>query len=239
MRKTGASWDPQRILVRTSRAQHNAAVMQKGPRAADGFTLLELMVVILVMATLVALAFPVFQGVLDRARKLQAKNDLTQLVTAINAFYTEYGRYPLAAALQGADQSFVTDNSDVINALRAVALGANASDALNPRKVVFFSAPDVKDPANPRGGVTAGGTYYDPWGRDITLPESGVYHIRVDGNYDNSVANAYIDGSAGGDPNNSYALRQGVIAWTLGKDKKLGTNGNSSFTGSDDLLSWQ
>ena len=228
---------PQRILVRTSRAKHNAALMQKGPRDASGFTLLELMVVILVMATLVALAFPVFQGVLDRARKLQAKNDLTQLVTAINAFNTEYGRYPLAA--QGSDASFISDNSDVINALRAVALGANASDALNPRKVVFFSAPDVKDPANPRGGVTATGIYYDPWGRDINLPEAGVYHIRVDGNYDNSVANAYIDGSAGGDPNNSYALRQGVIAWTLGKDKKLGKDGNNSFTGSDDMISWQ
>src|SRR5437016_11245744 len=58
------------------------------------FTLVELLVVIAIIAVLLGLAFPVFQGVLDRAKKVQAKNDVTQIVTAVNAFYTEYGRYP-------------------------------------------------------------------------------------------------------------------------------------------------
>ncbi|MEY2601573.1 MAG: hypothetical protein QOJ36_892, partial [Verrucomicrobiota bacterium] len=59
-----------------------------------GFTLIELLVVIAIIAALLGLVFPVFQGVLERAKKVQAKNDLTQIVTAVNAFYTEYGRYP-------------------------------------------------------------------------------------------------------------------------------------------------
>ena len=40
------------------------------------------------------LLFPAFRGVQDQAKKTQAKNDLTQIVTAVNAYYTEYGKYP-------------------------------------------------------------------------------------------------------------------------------------------------
>jgi len=63
-------------------------------RSADfqGFTLIELTVVILTIAILMELVFTAGQGALDRARKTQAKNDVTQIVMAINAFYTEYGR---------------------------------------------------------------------------------------------------------------------------------------------------
>jgi prepilin-type N-terminal cleavage/methylation domain-containing protein len=64
------------------------------------FTLIELLVVIAIIAALLGLAFPVFQGVLDRAKKVQAKNDVTQIVTAVNAFYTEYGKYPLVTAIR-------------------------------------------------------------------------------------------------------------------------------------------
>ena len=50
--------------------------------------------VITVIAILMALLFPAFKGVQDQAKRTQAKNDLTQIVTAVNAFYTEYGKYP-------------------------------------------------------------------------------------------------------------------------------------------------
>jgi Tfp pilus assembly protein PilE len=60
-------------------------------RSADfqGFTLIELTVVILTKAILMGLVFTAGQGALDRARKTQAKNDVTQIVTAIN------GRNPI------------------------------------------------------------------------------------------------------------------------------------------------
>ena len=60
-----------------------------------GFTLIELLVVITIIAILMALLFPAFKGVQDQAKRTQAKNDVTQIVTAVNAFYTEYGQYPL------------------------------------------------------------------------------------------------------------------------------------------------
>src|SRR5216684_5348110 len=128
------------------------------------FTLIELLVVISIIAVLLGLAFPVFQGVLERAKKVQAKNDVTQIVTAVNAFYKEYGKYPLVTAdtVYGPGG---TSSADLFYSLRAVPLGANALvngvPAVNPRAIVFISPPDVKDTTNPRAGIGTDGQYYD------------------------------------------------------------------------------
>src|SRR6266481_9599929 len=74
----------------------NAEMEMKRKRAA-AFTLIELLVVIVIIAVLMGIAFPVFSSIQNQARKTQAKNDVTQIVTAVNAFYTEYGRYPTSA----------------------------------------------------------------------------------------------------------------------------------------------
>src|SRR5438309_3467023 len=67
------------------------------PTDENGFTLIELLIVIAIIVILMGLLFPAFKGVQDQARRTQAKNDLTQIVTAVNAFYTEYGTYPTTA----------------------------------------------------------------------------------------------------------------------------------------------
>src|SRR5256885_9702572 len=58
------------------------------------FTLIELLVVIAIIAILIGLLFPAFKAVQNQARQTQAKNDLTQIVNAVNAFYTDYGKHP-------------------------------------------------------------------------------------------------------------------------------------------------
>ena len=195
-------------------------LMTKEDRKA-AFTLMELLLVIVIIVILVGLAFPAFQGVLERAKKLQAKNDLTQIVTAVNAFYTEYGRYPTtattdAAATYGPGGS-TTENGGLFSELRAT------STTLNTRQIVFISPPDAKDQNNPRSGIkTSTGGYYDPWGSE--------YAVALDADYNNQVANPYTS-NAGATPN----LQNGVIAWSLGKDRVQGTN----FKASDDVISWQ
>ncbi len=188
----------------------------------QGFTLIELLVVIAIIAALLGLAFPVFQGVLDRARNVQAKNDVTQIVTAVNAFYTEYGKYPLVAADTIISGASTPSNAALFNVLR----GLDATN--NPRQIVFISPPDVKNPANPRSGIGAG-QYYDPWGTP--------YLVEIDGDYDNQIANPYT-ANAGATP-----LRIGVIAWSLGKDKAGATAAASgdkkTGTYKDDVISWQ
>src|SRR5579864_9554174 len=214
----------------TSGRRHDSMVHVQD-RNRHGFTLLELLVVIAIIVVLAGLLFPAVQSVLERAKKVQGKNDLTQIVTAVNAFYTEYGRYP--TTVSGADATYgdgSTSSKALFDELRA------KSGTLNTRLIVFISPPEDGSQASPKGKIGSDGQFHDPW--------SSVYAVRLDANYDNVVNNPYTDGSAGGDPNSSYDLRQGVIAWSLGKNGVLGGGGvepgnANSYTGSGDVISWQ
>jgi prepilin-type N-terminal cleavage/methylation domain-containing protein len=184
------------------------------------FTLIELLVVIVIITVLMGLAFPVFQSIQNQAKKAQAKNDLTQIVIAVNAFYTEYGKYPTTETTD-ANATYGTGNSSgpLLSELRGKAA------TLNTRQIVFISPPEDSTLPNPKEKIGSDGQFYDPWG--------SAYRLRIDADYDNQVANPYGGmGGAGADP-----IRQGVIAWSLGKDLTLGKNGK--FAGSDDVISWQ
>jgi len=197
--------------------------IKSAERNRDAFTLLELIVVIAIIVVLAGLLFPAVQSILDRAKKVQAKNDLTQIVTAVNAFYTEYGRYP--TTVTGADASYgvgFTSSKVLFDELRA------KTATLNTRQIVFISPPEDGSQANPKGKIGSDGQFHDPWGT--------AYGISIDADYDNQVPNRYGNNKgAGPDP-----IRQGVVGWSLGKDQTKGTkNGSSDFTGSDDVISWQ
>src|SRR6266478_3763460 len=136
--------------------------MQKNTTA---FTLIELLVVIAIIAILIGLLFPAFRAVQNQAKQTQAKNDLTQVVNAVNAFYTDYGRYPVVTA----DTIYgpaANPNFTLFNVLRA-------QDATNnPRQIVFISPPYVKnDTAGARRSGVSPTTaqYYDPWGQPYNV----------------------------------------------------------------------
>jgi len=208
-------------------ANESNALQQR--RDERGFTLIELLVVIAIIAILIGLLFPAFSAVQNQAKRTQAKNDLTQIVTAVNAYYTEYGKYPLAIADTIYGPGGASTNDGLFYTLRAVAFGANAGDVANPRKIVFINPPYVKDPANPRAGIgtptgTGPGQFFDPWGTP--------YDVEIDGNYDNQITTNPYTADTGAGP---ATLTIGVIAWSLGKDVTQGTN----FNASDDVISWQ
>ncbi len=209
-------------------ARQNLALPGRSSRPSVGaFTLIELIVVILIIAVLMTLAFPAFQGLQNQMKRAQARNDLAQIVAAVNAFYTEYGKYPLATS----DTIYgpaATSNAALFNELRAT-----AAQTQNPRQIIFISPPDAKDPARPRSGIgiSAGaGQFFDPWGV--------AYHVEIDGNYNNQIdANPY-SANAGSSP-----LRAGVIAWSFGKDTQSQSTSTPSDknagTNKDDVISWQ
>src|SRR6266511_1643629 len=170
---------------------NESSALQQGGECA--FTLIELLVVIAIIAILIGLLFPAFRAVQDQAKRTQAKNDLTQIVNAVNAFYTDYGKYPLAT-----DDSTIANNADLFYTLRAVSAGANLDNVVNPRQIIFINPPSVKDTANPRSGIGSNGQYYDPWGPTAGKPESGIYHLRIDGNYNNQIANPYAADTGAG-----------------------------------------
>jgi len=187
------------------------------------FTLIELLVVIVIIGVLMGLAFPVFQGVQNSAKKTQAKNDITQIVTAVNAFYTEYGKYPIDSTVTtdaAATFGGTPDSKSLFETLRG------KTTTLNTRQIVFFSPAEDTNQVAPKGKIGSDGQFHDPW--------STAYVIRIDADYDNQITpNPYgANNGAGPEP-----IRQGVIAWSLGKDLTLGSGGK--FTGSDDVISWQ
>jgi type IV pilus assembly protein PilA len=59
----------------------------------DGFTLIELMVVLVIISVLVALALPVFLGAQERAKDRAAQADLRTGLAAAKAVYSSTGDY--------------------------------------------------------------------------------------------------------------------------------------------------
>jgi prepilin-type N-terminal cleavage/methylation domain-containing protein len=206
------------------------------PRKDGAFTLIELLVVIAIIIILAGLLYPAYNAVQSQAKRTQAKNDLTQIVNAVNAFYTEYGKYPLVAG----DTTYGPDGTPANNVLLFDVLRAMNSTE-NPRQIAFISPPSVKDPSNPRSGIALQDTtingisvltrdFVDPWGTP--------YNVTIDGGYNNQITNPYADPSPLGPPGGT-PLHIGVIAWSRGKDQRLGNNGDGVFTNSDDVISWQ
>jgi prepilin-type N-terminal cleavage/methylation domain-containing protein len=207
--------------------------MELTSRSRDGFTLIELLVVITVIAILMGLLFPAFKGVQDQAKRTQAKNDVTQIVTAINAFYTEYGKYPCDAQTGTDSQDYFCADDNANKTLFDI-LRADPSDSdvqmLNPKAVQFFQPPIAKDVSKPRSGIGGNGHLYDPWG--------SAYRVRMDNNYSGAVENPY-SANAGFNP-----IQSGAIVWSLGRDlagATGGIGGGDKKTGSsnDDVISWQ
>ncbi len=140
--------------MKTASAHHNPAAMQKSPGRSSSFTLIELLVVMAIIAILIGLLFPAFRAVQNQAKRTQAKNDLTQIVNAVNAYYTDYGKYPFVTARYDSYGPAVLTTND--RAFQRVARSSRTR-LNNPRQIVFINPPYVKNPANPRSGIATQG----------------------------------------------------------------------------------
>ena len=67
-------------------------------RDDEGFTLIELMVVVLIIAILIAIAIPTFLGARSRAQDRAAQSSLRNSLTAAKTLYTDNEDYTTATA---------------------------------------------------------------------------------------------------------------------------------------------
>ena len=214
--------------------------LRRNVRFVRGFTLLELCVVVAVIAMLMMLLFAAIGSARESARRAKAKSDLLHIVSALRTFYSDYQTYPVSRELRKTEVTFAINNSDLVNALRAVPEGANANHALNPRQILYIEVPAATDPHQPRSGVFRG-CWYDPWGPDSRKPESGVYHIRIAAPDRHKVTNPYPGGDGGETGESDEANEKGeapmvdsdVIAWSLGK------GGVQTYELRDQIISWR
>jgi len=59
-----------------------------------GFTLIELMIVVAIIATLLTIAVPRYYASLDRSKEAVLKENLYQMRDAIGKYYADKGKYP-------------------------------------------------------------------------------------------------------------------------------------------------
>ena len=232
---------------------------QQGNR---GFTLVELLTVLAVIAVLVGLLFPVVGSVMNNARKTQASSEEQRIISAVSAYRTDYGKLPINSDQQGGagspNYSDTVDGDphggypsaflfDILRAIPDTLTNNNIGGQLNPRNAVYYQAPNVKNPKQPRSGfilqspgyTTPGatgnpsytiipGSLVDPWGNEYMI----FLDANNDGDLNNMFARIYT----------AYPANQGpagtVQVVSMGPDSTLGKNNSLTPTGSDDVISW-
>ncbi|HEV3354766.1 MAG TPA: prepilin-type N-terminal cleavage/methylation domain-containing protein [Acidimicrobiales bacterium] len=96
----------------------------------EGFTLIELMVVVLIIAILIAIAIPTFLGARQRAQDRAAQSNARNALTAEKTIYTDSQAYTSSATtLSGVEPSlnFVADSAPGTATPNQVAVSVNAA----------------------------------------------------------------------------------------------------------------
>jgi prepilin-type N-terminal cleavage/methylation domain-containing protein len=69
-------------------------IKMKKTKLKSGFTIVELLVVMSIMAVLTVITIGTFTESQKKARDVKRKADLTSISKALNMYYSDYGKYP-------------------------------------------------------------------------------------------------------------------------------------------------
>ena len=82
-----------------------------------GFTLIELLIVVVIIGILAAIAIPKFAATKDKAKLASVKTDVRNLMTAQEAYFSDYATYGTFAQLQTASNfSLSSGNTAAVGA---------------------------------------------------------------------------------------------------------------------------
>jgi prepilin-type N-terminal cleavage/methylation domain-containing protein len=119
----------------------------------SGFTIVELLIVVVVIAILAAISVVAFTSIQDRAKYSQALSNLEMINKAVNLYQAEYGTFPVANSWRYYCSYQSTPNDFIPNGTgyKLMYLRANVSSSF--RDLV---PQDMRDPVRWSSGTTWG-----------------------------------------------------------------------------------
>jgi len=153
--------------------------MKARPKA--GFTLVELLVVIVVIGMLLGLLTAAVLAAAERTRRIRARTEGQALATSLRGYRYEYGRWPVRTSGPATSLEFTDDNYSAV-------FGCMSPDAeeMNPKRIPFINVSDfytreedgrtVSLARQLETGAGVPNGIVDPWGR----PYKVTIELRAD-----------------------------------------------------------
>ena len=142
------------------------------PRSAKGFTLIELIIVIAILATLAGIAYPTYMSMQENAGRTAAKKVCVDIVNAVESFKQDNnGMLPYDSEMvepDNKDQMYLaTTAGEDANMIKVLTNREDDEDRrLNSTRDIYLRSDEQEQP---REGlfVDASGDlhFYDPWGQ--------------------------------------------------------------------------
>ena len=192
-----------------------------------GFTLIEILIVMAIIAILVSIAYPVITSKLVEAKRTESRKQCTDIAEGIKSFYQEYNTYPVknegSIADSGSGTTIRTKEGDSADLITILYGKEKSENRINEKKIQFITGSIVDTKVNGiyRRGDSYG--YYDPWGE--------AYYVMISHN---------VDGEGIDDPcatGTNRSTEQSVIVWGTGPDK-AGSRGTAD-NAKDNVFSYK
>jgi type IV pilus assembly protein PilA len=141
----------------------------KSLKRQDGFTLVELMVVVAIIGLLSAVAVPNFKKYQAKAKTSEAKLQLSAIYTAEQAFYSDYGIYANCLAYMGYDPSAEIVQRYYLTGFPSLAanITAGANTAYNQALSAGLSNDTLGNGGCPNNAGSVAGSTFFPAGKGI------------------------------------------------------------------------
>jgi type IV pilus assembly protein PilA len=115
-------------FIRRSSSRAALPLQVHGHRSERGFTLIELMVVVLIIAILIAIAIPTFLAARSRAQDRAAQSDLRNALTAEKTYFLDKQQYDATTAtMKGVEVSLNWNGASTSRPATDVTVGTTVS----------------------------------------------------------------------------------------------------------------
>lgn len=134
---------------------------KKMMKSASGFTLIEMIIVFTLIGILVGMGIPHYQNAVKRAREAVLKENLFQMRTLINQYYTDKGHYPPSLQSLVEDEYLREIPTDPIT--RSKDTWVEVREELTEEMIMSGQQPGVVDVFSGSEEKALDGTPYNTW----------------------------------------------------------------------------